>query len=73
LAVALFTCCPSHFTSPFGICHNPVIVAPPLTAMDFVALRVEIKAWEREFKTDNGRDPTIKDIKDRPDLGAVLT
>lgn len=40
--------------------------------MDIVALRAEIKAWERDFKTDNGRDPTIQDIKERPDLGAVL-
>ena len=39
--------------------------------MDAVALRTEIKAWERDFKVDNGRDPTIQDIKDRPDLGAV--
>lgn len=41
--------------------------------MDPVALRTEIKAWERDFKTDNGRDPTIQDIKERPDLGAVQT
>jgi len=41
--------------------------------MDAAPLRAEIKAWERDFKADNGRDPTIQDIKDRPDIGAVLT
>jgi len=41
--------------------------------MDVTALRAEIKAWERDFKADYGRDPTIQDIKDRPDIGAVLT
>ena len=40
--------------------------------MDVIALRTEIKAWERDFKADNGRDPTIQDIKDRTDIGAVL-
>jgi hypothetical protein len=40
--------------------------------MDVAALRAEIKAWERDFKADNGRDPAIQDIKDRPDIGAVL-
>lgn len=41
--------------------------------MDIVALRAEIKAWERDFKTDNGRDATIQDIKERPDLGVALS
>ncbi|KAF9650325.1 hypothetical protein BDM02DRAFT_1459970 [Thelephora ganbajun] len=36
--------------------------------MDVAALRSEIKAWERDFKADNGRDPTIQDIKDQPDV-----
>lgn len=40
--------------------------------MDVAALRAEIKTWERDFKANNGRDPTIQDIKDRQDVGAVL-
>lgn len=37
--------------------------------MDVSAIRAEIKAWEREFKALHGRDPTIQEIKDRPDIG----
>ncbi|KAI0706152.1 hypothetical protein BC835DRAFT_1302525 [Cytidiella melzeri] len=36
--------------------------------MDVSALRAEIKAWERDFKTTCGRDPTVQDIKDQPDM-----
>ncbi|KAI0347845.1 hypothetical protein BDW22DRAFT_1341111 [Trametopsis cervina] len=36
--------------------------------MDVSAIRAEIKAWEREFKALHGRDPTIQEIKDRPDI-----
>ena len=32
-------------------------------------LRTEIKSWERSFKAQNGRDPTIKDIKLIPSIG----
>ncbi|KAF9448178.1 hypothetical protein P691DRAFT_781397 [Macrolepiota fuliginosa MF-IS2] len=33
---------------------------------DFASLRAEIKAWERNFKETNGREPTIEDIKKQP-------
>ncbi|TRM65935.1 DNA replication and checkpoint protein-domain-containing protein [Schizophyllum amplum] len=31
-----------------------------------LALKAEIKAWERAFREDNGRDPTIDDIRSQP-------
>ncbi|KZT05824.1 uncharacterized protein LAESUDRAFT_701135 [Laetiporus sulphureus 93-53] len=38
--------------------------------MDLASLRAEIKAWEREFRSKYTRDPTIQEIKDRPDIAA---
>ncbi|KAF8898939.1 hypothetical protein BD779DRAFT_1666694 [Infundibulicybe gibba] len=29
-------------------------------------VRAQIKTWERNFKAENGRDPTIQDIKNQP-------
>lgn len=37
--------------------------------MDLSALKSEIKRWEHNFKSRHGRDPTVQDIKDRPDIG----
>jgi hypothetical protein len=37
---------------------------------DIPSLRAELKAWEREFKTDHGREPSVDDIKERPSIGA---
>ena len=49
-------------------CHGP------LSVMDVVALRAEIKSWERDFKSKHARDPQVQDIKDRPGVGAdILT
>jgi len=38
-------------------------------AVDAFNLRAEIKAWECAFKIENGRTPTVQDIKDNPDVG----
>lgn len=40
--------------------------------MDATALRKEIKAWERLFKTKHLRDPTVEDIKAHPPIGECL-
>ncbi|THV06034.1 hypothetical protein K435DRAFT_849478 [Dendrothele bispora CBS 962.96] len=37
---------------------------------DVPALRAEIKAWERKFKDTHGRDPSVQDIRDNPDIAA---
>ncbi|CAL1695141.1 unnamed protein product [Somion occarium] len=34
--------------------------------MDVATLRAEIKSWEREFKSQHGREPTIQEIKQLP-------
>ncbi|KAJ7492374.1 hypothetical protein FB451DRAFT_530121 [Mycena latifolia] len=36
--------------------------------MDVSALRTEIKSWERNFRATHGRDPSVQDIKEKPDL-----
>ena len=41
----------------------------PLLQMDLAALRAEIKAWERDFRSKHGRDPSIQEIKDQPAIG----
>ncbi|KAJ3574030.1 hypothetical protein NP233_g2047 [Leucocoprinus birnbaumii] len=33
---------------------------------DLATVRAEVKAWERSFKENNGRNPTIDDIKKQP-------
>jgi hypothetical protein len=33
------------------------------TAMERIALKLEIKQWENGFKTKEGRNPTREDIK----------
>lgn len=37
--------------------------------MDLVATKAELKAWEREFKSQHGRDPSKADIKAVPAIG----
>ncbi|KAJ7109965.1 hypothetical protein C8R44DRAFT_883981 [Mycena epipterygia] len=32
------------------------------------ALRTELKSWERSFRATHGRDPSIQDIKEQPNL-----
>jgi hypothetical protein len=39
--------------------------------MDLGTIRSEIKAWERQFKSDHGRHPSVQDIKDA-DMGQHL-
>ncbi|KAL5495008.1 hypothetical protein ACEPAI_470 [Sanghuangporus weigelae] len=38
--------------------------------MDVAALRADIKSWERAFKTENQRAPTLDDIKVLPKIAA---
>jgi hypothetical protein len=38
---------------------------------DIAAVRVELKTWEREFKSQHGRDPSVQDIKTHPEIGVV--
>ncbi|KAI8980772.1 DNA replication and checkpoint protein-domain-containing protein [Trametes punicea] len=38
--------------------------------MDVAALRAEIKAWERGFRANHGRDPSVQEIKDQPAIAA---
>ncbi|KAL1708374.1 DNA replication and checkpoint protein-domain-containing protein [Schizophyllum commune] len=35
---------------------------------DVAAVRAEIKAWERAFKQNNGRHPTVDDIRSQPSV-----
>ncbi|KAF7981176.1 hypothetical protein HWV62_34959 [Athelia sp. TMB] len=39
--------------------------------MDVSAVRAHIKSWEREFKAQHGRDPSVQDIRDQPDIGKM--
>ena len=32
-------------------------------------VRAEVKTWERNFKAKNGRDPSVQDVKDQPEIG----
>ncbi|KAI0095122.1 DNA replication and checkpoint protein-domain-containing protein [Irpex rosettiformis] len=36
--------------------------------MDASAVRADIKTWEREFRSTHGRDPSVQEIKARPDI-----
>ncbi|PCH33906.1 hypothetical protein WOLCODRAFT_160444 [Wolfiporia cocos MD-104 SS10] len=38
--------------------------------MDIASLRAEIKAWERDFRSQHARDPTVQEIKARPEIAA---
>lgn len=40
--------------------------------MDLASLRAEIKVWERVFKAEHQRNPTIDDIKSLPKIGQSL-
>ncbi|KAJ7361487.1 hypothetical protein DFH08DRAFT_375734 [Mycena albidolilacea] len=35
---------------------------------DVSALKTEIKTWERSFRAKHGREPSVQDIKNQPDL-----
>lgn len=37
--------------------------SPSSPRMDVSALRTEIKFWERDYKAQHGREPTVQDIK----------
>ncbi|KAJ7293083.1 hypothetical protein C8J57DRAFT_1268070 [Mycena rebaudengoi] len=36
--------------------------------MDVSTLRAEIKAWERSFKVNNGRNASVQDIREQPEI-----
>jgi hypothetical protein len=36
---------------------------------ELASVRAEVKAWERNFKRENGRDPTVDDIRKQPAVG----
>lgn len=40
-----------------------------LTMQDVSSVRAEIKAWERSYKSENGREPSVHDIKKLPHIG----
>ena len=50
-----------------GVCSPPGPLLPH--PMDVSALRAEIKSWEKLFRQQHGRDPSIQEIKDLPDIG----
>lgn len=37
-----------------------------------VAIRAELKAWEKSFKARQGREPSKADIKANPDIGQSM-
>lgn len=37
--------------------------------VDLVAIRAELKSWERSFRTSHGREPGKDDIKAEPEIG----
>lgn len=37
--------------------------------MDLTLVKAELKSWERDFKSTNGRDPSKADIKAVPEIG----
>lgn len=37
-----------------------------LDMAEIAIIRAEIKQWERTFKDENGRNPTVQDIKEDP-------
>ena len=70
------TCSPNPHSTRAGAHHR--VLSPrvctrqalsPLPQMDVAALRAEIKAWERDFRSKHGRDPSIQEIKDQPTIG----
>ncbi len=40
--------------------------------MDVSVVRAEIKSWERQFRKQHARDPTVQEIKDHPAIGESL-
>jgi hypothetical protein len=38
---------------------------------DIAAVRAELKTWERTFKAQNGREPSVHDIKAHPTIGPL--
>lgn len=39
---------------------------------ELAVVRAEIKAWEREFRSANGKDPSVADIKDHAHIGTTF-
>lgn len=62
-SAALFVC-------PFTTSHRHRQTHHTLAAYmaELAAVRAQIKAWERDFRSARGRDPSIQDIKDQPHI-----
>lgn len=39
---------------------------------DLATVRAQIKSWERSFKEQHGRPPTVNDIKENNHIGQFL-
>lgn len=62
MAIVLFYCVYELYTS-----HST-------PNMDIAHVKASVKAWEKAFKAEHGRDPTKEDIKDdTSDIGAHST
>jgi hypothetical protein len=51
--------------------HEDLVTATHPSMDPLSTVRAEIKAWERSFKSQNARDPTINDIKRLSDIGQL--
>lgn len=47
-----------------------LFVAIVALSLNMLAVRAEIKLWEKAFRAANGRDPTVDDIRAQPDIGS---
>lgn len=41
--------------------------------MEIAKVRAEIKSWERAFRAENIRDPTVDDIKANHQIGSCIS
>jgi hypothetical protein len=46
-----------------------VLLSVQVMDSDLAIVRAEIKAWERNFRVSNGRQPSVQDIRDQPQIG----
>lgn len=56
-----------------GLLDLPLVCLSEVTTLslymaELAAVRAQIKAWERDFRSARGRDPSIQDIKDQPHI-----
>lgn len=46
-----------------------ISLRPDSMSTELASVRAEVKAWERNFKQENGREPTVDDIRKQPSVG----